>query len=190
MSDIQDDVKYEKLIERKGIFALVPVIPVTLMGLRKTLSLIPYRYGPHELLFGFPARPFFASDEPLEKTVSYFRYIRRNIDAIHAYCRDVLKVPFALFILPRAYQYSARECPNNWERRQYTPLGPYVSEPFRYFDQMRKQVDYPVHSLLPDFLASTEFPTCFDDDPHWNPTGNRIAATAIYRDLDADGLLK
>ena len=29
------------------------------------------------------------------------------------------------------------------------------------------------------FRATDAFPTCFDDDPHWNPAGHRVAAEAI-----------
>jgi len=189
MSDIHDDLKYAKLLERKGIFALVPVLPVTLMALRRGLLLIPFRHGPHELIFGFPARRFFASDEPLERTLPYFSRVRASIDSIASYCDRELGARFAVFVLPRSYQYSATECPRNWERREYVPLGRFAREPFRYFDRMRAEVGYPVRSLLDDFIATREFPTCFEDDPHWNATGHRIAAEAIYRDLEADRML-
>ena len=84
-------------------------------------------------------------------------------------------------MFPRSYQYSNKECPNNWEKSQYQVLGPFAHEPFKYFEQIKDDVDYPIFSLLPDFQDSTIFPTVFDNDPHWNETGNRIAVNAIYK---------
>ena len=84
-------------------------------------------------------------------------------------------------ILPRAHQYSARESPRNWEEREYTRLGPHCREPFRYFDELRPRVAYPVVSLLPDFEGSEAFPLYLEADPHWNAAGHRLAAEAIVR---------
>ena len=86
-----------------------------------------------------------------------------------------------LLVFPRSYQYSDKESPNNWEKSKYEVLGPFAHEPFKYFEQIKGDVDYPIYSLLPDFQNSTIFPTVFDNDPHWNETGNQIAADAIYK---------
>jgi hypothetical protein len=46
---------------------------------------------------------------------------------------------------------------------------------------IRGEVDYPIYSLLDDFRDCGIVPTCLENGPHWNETGNRIAAVAIYR---------
>jgi hypothetical protein len=86
-----------------------------------------------------------------------------------------------LIVLPRSYQYSSRECPNNWEGKEYTVNGPCCLEPFRYFDEIRNSLDFPVYSLLEDFEKNKDFPTCFNSDPHWNENGHSVAANAIAR---------
>ena len=69
----------------------------------------------------------------------------------------------------------------------YRNFGPYIHEPFRYFESVRDEVSYPIYSLLDDFRNTDVFPTCFDRDPHWLPAGARVAAEAIYSySLNAD----
>ena len=53
--------------------------------------------------------------------------LARNVDKIHAWCAE-RGAAFVLVALPRSYQHSAREAPNNWEAREYTVLGPYALE--------------------------------------------------------------
>ena len=43
--------------------------------------------------------------------------------------------------------------------------------------------DPTTRQLLEDFLSTDVFPTCFRDDPHWNPAGHRVAAEAIVEKL-------
>lgn len=190
MTDFLDDVKYRRLLDRQGVFRLVGGLPVTIMGLHKAMTLTPALAGLHERAFGFPAERFFISDRPLAKSARYLPYIRSSIDSIDAYCGRELGARFVLAVLPRSYQYSDRESPNSWEKGEYEPLGPFALEPFRYFDGLRAEVDYPVHSLLRDFQTTSVFPTCLDADPHWNADGNRVAAEAIYRCLVDDGLVE
>ena len=74
------------------------------------------------------------------------------------------------------YQHDARESPNARERERYTVMGPYSREPFRFFEELAPEVDYPIFSLLEDFENSGVFPKCFDNDPHWNADGHGVAA--------------
>jgi hypothetical protein len=62
-------------------------------------------------------------------------------------------------------------------------LGPYSLEPFRYFEELSKEVDYPIYSLLETFQKNEVFPTSFEDDPHWNRKGAQVAASAITKIL-------
>ena len=178
MSDFHDDIKYHHLFNRKGIYRTVDVVPVTFLVVRKALSKIGWLY---EMIYGLPASRFFITDKPLSETRAYFSYIRENIDKINEYSKEKLGAKFILLIFPRNYQYSEKESPNSWERSQYQILGPYAHEPFKYFDQIKHEVEYPIYSLLRDFQDTSVFPTAFDDDPHWNEAGNRIAAGAIYK---------
>jgi hypothetical protein len=95
----------------------------------------------------------------------------------------------ALVIYPRAYQYSLRESPGNWEALQYEPLGPWVREPFRYFEENATRLPYPVMSTLPAFENSDQFPLFQEDDPHWNEAGARLMAETVARWAAGSGLI-
>ena len=136
-----------------------------------------------------PARHYFIVESPLEETRPYFDQLMGNVDAIHAYCRDVLRVPFVLFIMPRHFQFDARLSPDNWEKAQYPLAGSYLLEPFRYFDEVAKQKTYTIISLLDDFKNTKVFPVTFSDDPHLNGSGNAVAADAVLKHLSQQGLL-
>ena len=192
MSDFHDDIKYAKLLERKGIYRLLGVTPVSFIIIRKMLKKIikiPSLKPLYEKIFGFPTDRFFITSQDLSKTEHWFSYLRKNIENIKKYSTEKLNAKFILIILPRSYQYSDRECPNNWEKNSYTTLGRYVYEPFKYFDKIREDVDYPIYSMLANFKNTEVFPTCFDHDPHWNEDGNRVAAEAIYQLLMSNGFL-
>lgn len=180
MTDFCDDIKYSCLLEKRRIYRALDIIPVTILILRKITSREERFHKLHEMLFGFPARPFFVTDKPLSETRAYYAYIQENIDGLNEYSENILGARFMVFVFPRSYQYSDIECPNNWEKSQYQVLGPFAHEPFTYFEQIKDDRDYPIVSLLAEFQNSTVFPTVFDDDPHWNEAGNRIAVDAIY----------
>jgi hypothetical protein len=181
MTDFGDEIKYRRLLERRGVYRLLGYTPVTLLSTRKVLSLIPALHGVHERVFGFPPRRFFITDRPLTETRHHFSHIQESIDGIFEYATHDLGATFVLFVFPRTYQYSSREAPRNWEASEYELLGPYGEEPFRYFEELRQRAPYPIYSLLDDFKKTDVFPTAFDDDPHWNPEGARVAAEAVYR---------
>jgi hypothetical protein len=187
MTDFYDDILYSNMLDRKGIYRLLRVAPFTCVLLKIGTGNVPALEGFHVWLFRTPARRYFISAKPLEETLPWISNLQRNIDDIDRYCTQILGARFALVILPRAYQYNALESPHNLEKNEYTILGPYAREPFRYFESIRGKVSYPVYSLLPDFEHTTVFPTCFDDDPHYNKDGARIAAEAIFRMMRADG---
>ena len=178
MTDLADDIKYRRLLERRGVYRLLDYTPVTFLAVRRAVSMVPTL---HERVFGFPSRRFFVTDRPLRETRHYFSYVQQSIDEIFRYTTEQLGAKFVLFVLPRTYQYSNREAPRNWEASEYAVLGPYAEEPFRYFEELRPRVPYPIYSLLDDFKQTRVFPTAFEDDPHWNAAGARVAAEAVYR---------
>ena len=136
-----------------------------------------------------PDERFFISSYPLEETRPAIELgTMKHLAGIERLSRDVLGVPMALVIYPRAYQYSLREVPGNWELG-YEPLGPYSREPFRYFAEVAPALEYPVIDLMPAFEASERFPLFFARDPHWNAAGAEVAAVATYSALIDLGLL-
>jgi hypothetical protein len=185
MTDFHDDIKYRKYVERSGLFAMMDFAP----GLFLLLKDAAQRTGAHEALFGYPAERFFAVNHPLSETRGYFRYIQESIDAIKSFTVNDLGAHFVLIVFPRHYQYSSTESPKDWERLLYTRKGQYVLEPFKYFEELKTKVDYPVHTLLRQFEQSKVFPTTFYEDPHWNPAGAQLATDAILQILMREGLV-
>lgn len=182
MTDFDDDIKYQHMLDRDGLYALYDRIPITLHYFRiwapdAYARLVSWSVG------GAPTKRFFITEAPLEETRKDFEALMSNVRKIREWCR-ARDADFVLVILPRSYQHSDRECPNNWEKAEYTQLGPYCLEPFRYFDELRPKVDFPIVSLLDEFRSAPEFPLCRDDDPHWNPAGHEVAARGIVRELE------
>ena len=105
-----------------------------------------------------------------------------NVEKIHRWCVEH-GADLVLVVLPRAYQYSDREVPRDVDAGEYARLGPFCLEPFRFFDELRSRVDYPVLSLLEDFRQTSVFPVCFEDNSHWNPAGHQVAAQAIAKGI-------
>lgn len=137
-----------------------------------------------------PADRFFVTKYPLDETRAWIeRGVMKNLAAIHDFATGTLGVPMVLVIYPRSYQYSDRESPKNWEARSYEVLGPFVREPFRYFEEVADELPYPVVNLLPAFEASETFPLYLEEDPHWNQEGARLAAKTAARAIQRLGLI-
>ncbi|MCH9650949.1 MAG: hypothetical protein K0U98_22185 [Deltaproteobacteria bacterium] len=177
MTDFHDDIKYRNMIEKRGIYWFYDKVPLTLKLLEDTakplFEALYYRSNSN-----LPRERFFMSEAPLEETRAYLETALEHVRQLAAWARQ-RDLGFALVVLPRSYQYSARECPENREMEYYSVLGPYSLEPFRYFDSIAPGEPYPVLSLLETFRSTEVFPTCFRDDPHWNVAGHQIAADAI-----------
>jgi hypothetical protein len=177
MTDFHDDLMYQRMLERRGLYWWYDKIPITLRTLElRAPGLFARLYASANV--GLPRQRFFATERPLEETRPLLEPAVANLERM-AQAADHLGADFVVLLLPRAFQYSAKESPNNWEAAQYTVLGPYSREPFRYFESIAERLPFPVLSLLPAFEHTTIFPTCLADDPHWNADGHRIAAQAI-----------
>jgi hypothetical protein len=187
MTDFQDDIKYRNMLDRRGIYWFYDKIPIALSALKRCLP------GVFEWLNAcsngdMPRERYFMVKAPLEETRKHMRPLAENLGRIARWC-DEREVGFAVVVLPRSFQYSDREAPRNWEvirDKEYEALGPFALEPFRFFDELRGQVAYPVHSLLETFRDAGVFPTCFEHDPHWNDAGTTIAARAIAAILERE----
>jgi hypothetical protein len=177
MTDFHDDLMYQRMLDRRGLYWWYDKIPITLRTLeRRAPKLFDRLYASANA--GLPRQRFFATEHPLEETRPLLEPVLANLERM-AQAADRLGADFVVLLLPRAFQYSAEESPHNWEAAEYTVLGPYSREPFRYFDSIATELPFPVLSLLPAFEHTAVFPTCLADDPHWNADGHRVAAQAI-----------
>jgi hypothetical protein len=177
MTDFHDDLMYARMLERHGIYWWYDKTPITLRALERFAPALFERLH-RRFSDGLPRERFFASERSLEETREQLQPVVENLERLAAAARR-LGAGFVVVVLPRSYQYSARESPHNWEAPQYTTLGPWSAEPFRFFASIRDQLSFPVLSLLETFQRASAFPTCFPDDPHWTPAGHRLAAEAI-----------
>lgn len=195
MTDFHDDLRY--LVGAQYIGVSPTSFLLTKAGFAEELSELKKRWNFPELwarLLGrklvVPSDRFFEVNQRLGESVEYMQATENNLREINADCRDALKAKFLLVMLPRSFQYSDKECPRNWERYAYTPLGPYVLEPFKWMEALQARAAFPCYSLLNDFKNCGVFPTCFDDDPHWTKEGHAVAANGMLRILEKEGILR
>lgn len=181
ISDFYDDVSYKYLLVDQNAFS-----PTRYLMERWLLT--PYWTNIKNRL-GFkldiPDEQYFIVNQPLTKSQKYIEETEKNIRLIYQFCRENLRIPFVLILLPRGIQYSKDESPNDSITLGgfYTPMGPYVLEPVRWLERYKKTIPFPAYSLLEDFKNSNVFPTCFQNDPHYNRKGHRVAGEAIFRIL-------
>lgn len=187
MTDIHDDVKYRRIDERYRLLAALDVAPVVTTQVKRGIAAVPALEGVHEALFGFPSRRYFAMRAPLDDTRAWFSFVRESIEEIARFCEQELDAKFVLVVMPRSVQYSEPGTVDHWDREEYEGVGPWAREPFRYFEEMGREVDFDVVSLLPDFQQTDVFPTTLPDDPHWNPAGAHVAARAVFEHCRAIG---
>ncbi len=178
MSDFRDDLMYRNLIEKKGIYRMVDRGPASLwLAGRGAKALMPD--GLYRKVFRMPKDRFFAVNRPLHETRPDLLPVWQTLMEVNRLCSEDLNTEFRLIVLPRNFQYSDRESPSNWERGEYENLGPFVLEPFRFFDEQAASAPFAIHSLLPAFEQTDVFPTCYAGDPHWTPAGTQVAADAL-----------
>ncbi|MCZ6816658.1 MAG: SGNH/GDSL hydrolase family protein [Planctomycetota bacterium] len=141
-----------------------------------------------ESLF-IPDDRFFAVNQPLSLSQPYMLETEIQLRKIADYCKSTLNAEFIVVFPPRSFQYSAVECPDNWERHSYSVLGPFVRQPFVWFDHFKARVDFPCYSLLEALENAAEFPLFFRDDPHWTAAGHKVIAGAVMDILEKEGRL-
>lgn len=213
VSDIGDDIKYEHEAIREGndvsfdladeessglYCALYEIARPWIERLGKNIT-YPYYALIHSGTFNYDyykfdlevdgvveTNRFFIYRHPLEKTRVYFERTLANINAL-AELAEKAGAHFVLVVTPRHQHWSDRECPENWEMKQYQ-YGlddPYEYEYFRFFREVEPLLGYDVYQLLPAFQRTQEYPLVFKRDPHWNQRGHAFVA-----DLLADYLIK
>ena len=187
MTDFHDDIKYDNMLRRRGIYRWYDKIPITLRLFKRlwpSAFEALYRHSNDNL----PEERFFHSEQPLAASRPFLEPALENLRRLEAWAGG-RGIPFVVVVFPRSYQYSSRESPRNREAEFYTVLGSYSLEPFRFFEELGARERFPIVSLLGAFQETDVFPTCFEDDPHWNAAGHRVAADAIVTALAAGGFL-
>jgi len=138
-----------------------------------------YDYYDFDLVVGGEVEKnrYFIYRHPLDETRPFFDATLSIIDDI---ARDVKNdgAHFLLAVAPRYHHWSDRECPGNWEVRQYQYTGREEHEfvYIRYFEEAAPRLDYDVLDLLPPFQSTDRFPLVLADDPHWNDAGHEFVA--------------
>ena len=205
MTDFHDDLRYEINLRKQGDFRIdsTKLITHLLKKLFPDLAgsqgedILPGRLrlktpvnSDHGIDFELPDDRFFITGQPLEDTKPLIeRGVIKYLEGINDFVTRNLNGRMVLVLVPRAYQYSSRESPDNWERANYQTLGPYCLEPFRYFQEYGDILPYPVIDLLPDFQYTELFPLFFTDDPHWNEEGAKFVAGLILENLEEKSLI-
>ncbi len=125
---------------------------------------------------------FFVYEHSLEKTRPYFQ---RTLEHINAIAKDVRNdgARFIVIVTPRFHHWNRSECSRNREKGRYRLDAPFQFEYFRFFDEMRDSVEFPIVNLLSAFQNTHEYPLVFDDDPHWNERGNEFVAHNVVDSL-------
>jgi hypothetical protein len=212
-SDIGDDLRYATLIENAGLgdgrFYAEDSSPYPYYGALWQCA-APYHlvftepFRLSRMLLGSPRkRPairslnrqieveldgnlernrFFIYRYPLDETRPYFDATAGYVNEMAETARRV-GADFTLFVSPRYHHWDPNESPQNWERVYYALDEPYQFEYFRYFDELRSQVSYPVVNLLGDFQTTREFPLVFASDPHWNERGHAFVGRTVNQYL-------
>ncbi len=205
MTDFHDDLSYEVQLRQGGDLEIDPGEAVVLLLARNfpgAMQYLPNLQVLRNMLRGVEARPrravddlvpedrFFVTNQPLEESIGDIeRGVIRNLAELNLFVTETLGGAMALVVYPRSYQYSLRESPRNWEAHLYEVLGPYVREPFNYFEKSGDRMPFAVLNLLPAFEATDEYPLFLEDDPHWNAAGARFVADAVARWAVGESLL-
>lgn len=215
MTDFSDDLEYEHILRESGDYEIDPgrileqhlrrFLPHlldsahSLSGLQRYIRILQddskaeqglYYADPRVSLPEACHSRFFASRCPLEQTKDAIKNgVEKNLFEMNSYVRHALGVPFVVNFFPRHYQHSDREVPRNWEAAEYEVLGPYVKEPFNYFQQKEQELPFPMLLALHAFEKSTSFPLYLNDDPHWNAEGAEFMASTLGHYLSERALI-
>lgn len=193
MGDFHNDlVASQMLKERHGLDRPLEISVFDAMLVRFSMLLgvpnilewmkgnLPFHASPDEAPSAIPEKRFFHMFQPLAESEPYLELSWNTILRIHQWAEQ-RDAEFVLFVPPRYPQHNRAECPKDLWKDKMPESDEYVLEAFEYFEKKAGTVEFPVHSLLEPFRQATVFPLCFENDPHWNENGHRVAADAITR---------
>lgn len=133
--------------------------------------------------------PFFIYRHPLDDTLPFFEATESNVSAIASTSRE-LGAEFLLVVSPRFHHWDSTLVPDNWEKDYYALDEPYQFEMFRFWQERRDTLGYPIFDLLDTFRdARPETPLVFRDDPHWTAAGHRLVGETLARHIEEQGYL-
>jgi hypothetical protein len=154
-------------------------VPNVLAWLKGNLAVFD---SPDEEPSDIPQKRFFHMFQPLAESEPYLDLSWHTIVRIHQWAEQ-RNAKFVLFVPPRYPQHDRDECPDDLWKDKMPESDEYVLEAFEYFAKKAGTVDFPVQSMLEPFRRAAVFPLCFENDPHWNENGHRVAADAIAQFL-------
>lgn len=188
MTDVGDDMYYDAIINRRGIYVIGQYMPTLTLLLQKVIREHTEWDKVSQWMFGLPRKHYFIVEQPIEESIYAFDFMKNHIDETHLYAKNELSAKYMMFVMPRYFQYRPSESPDDWEAKmgEYSVPGPYSMEPFEYYDRLQQQVAYPVYSLLPDFKNTTVKQTVFPNDAHLNTDGAIVAAQAIFNNCEKE----
>lgn len=133
---------------------------------------------------------FFVMRYPAEQLKPYYDATWQQMHALKQRC-DAIGSEFVLVLLPFGFHYDAAEAPNDIGRinGEYTGEEPYRFAFFEEMEQRGRRDGVSVLNLLSAFQLTDERPLCFQNDLHYNATGNRVATEAIAEYLFASGYI-
>lgn len=132
---------------------------------------------------------FFIYRHPPEVTRPHFDRTFEEVGRIAGSAAG-LGAPFVLAVAPRFHHWNPRECPDNWERREYRLDEPHQFAYFDYFEEARARAPFPILNLLPAFKEAREFPLVLRFDPHWTERGHAFVAETLADYLIGEGILE
>ncbi|MEL7062008.1 MAG: hypothetical protein AAGN46_18420 [Acidobacteriota bacterium] len=188
VTDFHDDLKYTAMLERRGLYATYPLVPITLRQLR-TLAPGAWRALYRSTVPDVPLDRFFVLHTPLSASAPLLETTAEALEAIAAHAAE-LEAEMLVVALPRPFHVNPAESPHSWERDDVDLESPHLFAPFRWLSERWPQSSagrpFETASLLEAFRRSKVFPTAFDDDPHWTPAGHEVAARALLAELAPD----
>src|SRR5262249_38555176 len=113
MTDVQDDVRWKNLLARRGICWFYDKLPIALKGFHELAPGLFRRWWSASN-DGVPFDTYFIAERPLDETRVYFDALAENLEKIAGWCRE-RGAAFVVLVMPRSFQYSARECPRDYE---------------------------------------------------------------------------
>lgn len=191
MTDVGDDMYYDAILNHRGIYTIGRYMPTLTLLLQKAIREHTEWDTVSQALFGLPRKHYFIVEQPIEQSAYAFDFMKTHIDETYMYAKDELSAKYMMVVIPRYFQYRPSESPGDWEAKmgEYSVPGPYSLEPFKYYDRMKKQVPYPVYSLLDDFKNTPLKQTVFPNDAHPNSDGAAFAAQAIFNYCEKENCL-
>jgi hypothetical protein len=181
VTDFKDDFFYRNVLEKRGAYKFIVEHPLLAHFPRQIARTTDGFTHWQESWLGYPDYSnYFLFHQSYEKSLPFFDNTYGILQQMNLYVTTVLHARFIVIVPPRHWQYTDKESLRSWERHNYTPMGEYVLNNYRYLDEKSKTAPFPIISLLEDFKTTTIFPTTFEKDSHWNPEGAKLAAELIF----------